>query len=67
MQEDTKLYTIESIVRKGISGGLHTQYRFRSLYNSCTGQWFDNKEKAVMEGESHQFIVMWINKMNNLV
>jgi len=50
-----KIYRIEVVENDYFHS---CRYRFYSLYNGMRGVWYDDKEKAIKEGEAHQKIVL---------
>lgn len=48
-----KIYIIES---KFDEFGEYT-YRYKSLYNGATGNWFDTEQEAGQQGKQHQKII----------
>ena len=42
-----------------------TDYRFRSLYNNCTGCWTTERKEAVQDGQNHAALICAIHKIDN--
>jgi hypothetical protein len=58
-----KCYTLES--KKTAPVCFETHFRFKSLFNSCTGSWCETRQLALEYGEKHAELInrlLLINK-----